>query len=53
MRTYFSLFDYDKDGVISKEDWDKMPVMFGSFKEADQHKLEHLKAQFDNVRSSD
>jgi len=53
MRTYLALFDFDNDGVISKEDWDKMPVLFASFKEADQQKADHLKTQFHNVRSSE
>lgn len=51
MRTYVSLFDLDKDGVIPKDDWDKMPVLFASFKNADPQKAKNLKTAFDNVRS--
>lgn len=52
MRTFISLFDFDKDGVISKDDWDKFPVLFASFEKADKQKAEHLKTQYDNVSSS-
>jgi len=41
------------DGAISKEEWDTMPVLFANFENADKQKAEHLKTQFDNVRSSD
>lgn len=53
MKTHVSLFDYDKDGVISREDWNKMPVLFTSFEKADKQKGEHLKTVFDNMRSQD
>src|SRR6218665_1399537 len=53
MRTYFSLFDFDKDGVLSREEWDQMPVLFANFENADKKKAEHLKTIFDNVSSYD
>jgi len=51
MRTWIARWDFDNDGVVSREEWDRMPVRFASFKEADPKKVEHLKTTFDNVRS--
>jgi len=51
IRKYFSTFDFDRDGIISKDDWDKMPVQFANFENADKQKAEHLKTQFSSVRS--
>jgi len=49
MKTFVSLFDFDKDGVISKKDWDNMAFLFANFENADKQKAGHLKTQADNV----
>lgn len=50
MRTYFSKFDFDNDGVISRDDMANMAIRFANFEKADAQKAEHLKTLFDNVR---
>ena len=50
VRKYFSTFDLDGDGVISKDDFVGMAITFANFEKADKQKAEHLKTQFENER---
>lgn len=52
MRTCFSIFDYDDDGIITKNDLTEMAIQFANFEKANKQKAEHLKLEFENVRSS-
>lgn len=52
IRKYFSTFDFDNDGVISKEDFVGLTVRFCSFGHADEQQALHLRTQMANVRSS-
>jgi len=51
IRRYFSTFDFDRDGVISKDDFVGMAIQYSKFGKEDQKKAELLKTQFENVRS--
>src|SRR6218665_1192887 len=51
IRRYFSTFDFDRDGVISKDDYLGMAIRYSKFGTEDQKKAEHLKTQFEDVRS--
>jgi len=50
LRTYFWIFDFDKDGVISKDHWVGMASRFFSFGLPDKEKAEQLKICFEQVR---
>ncbi len=50
LRTYFTRLDFDKNGIISKDDWVGMGIRFAEFGKADKQKAEHLKEEFEKVR---
>ena len=50
LKTYFSTFDHDKNGVISKAEWMGMAIGFAESEKADTQKADRIKTQFANVR---
>ena len=50
-RRYFSVFDLDRDGIISKNDFVGMAIRFAQVEKADKKKAENLKTEFETVRS--
>jgi Ca2+-binding EF-hand superfamily protein len=48
-RKFFSTIDFDRDGVVSKDDWVGLGIHFAKFGKPDKHKAEHLKTHFENT----
>ena len=50
LRTFFTVMDYDKDGVQTKEGWVTLGTRFANFENADQERVEDIKNRFSRVR---
>jgi len=52
VRTFFTLLDYDKDGVMSKDDWIRLESHCVKFHNASKEKEEDFRTKFEKVRCS-